>query len=605
MDSHGNLIISDQANFRLRMVDPNGTITTLCGDGHPGYTGDGGPCSAAEFDSPKGQAAAPAGRITIDANDNIYVADTSNHAIRRVDGATHIITTIAGTGQPGYSGDNFSSVNAQLNTPSDVALGPDGSLYVADTMNHVIRKITPPDGTGNIYTVAGTGQAGFDGDGGAPTLAKLNQPYGLTVSASGDLYIADTQNHRIREVSTHFTGAFPTPKPRPTPAIIPCSDVVGSICTYAGTGEQGFNGDGLDRLTTDLYWVFDIEFTASGRRILADWNNHKIREILPDDTVKTIMGTNFIGDGPPDFSDYTLGGADPLEVNLNHPTDVQELPNGDLMVMCWHNHKIRTILKDTNRVIVVAGAGAGYGGDGGPATTTTDSTITPVALINQPPHGAIDQNGNLFFIDQRNQRIRVLYNFVADRENAIINTVVGVGPINGKGGFNGDGIALSSQVNFPTGSNPEPSGGLALDTSVAPPILYFSDTLNNRIRKVTFTSPDFKTGVVQTIAGTGDGAFGGDGAIATGAQINYPEDMELGPDGNLYFADTNNNRVRMIDLHSGIINTVAGTGDKGYAGDGGPAVLAQLNRPFGIAFDENGDLYISDTFNSRVRKVKR
>ena len=132
------------------------------------------------------------------------------------------------------------------------------------------------------------------------------------------------------------------PKPVPTPQIIPCTDEVGSICTYAGNGIAA-SRDGLNRLLTDLYWVFDIEFTPSGRRIMVDWNNHKLREILPDDTVQTIMGTNFVGDGPPDLSDFTLTGADPLEVGLNHPTDVQELPGGDLVVMCWHNHEIRRL----------------------------------------------------------------------------------------------------------------------------------------------------------------------------------------------------------------------------------------------------------------------
>ncbi len=610
VDSHGNLIISDQANFCLRSVDPNTNIvSSFCGQcTKPGYLGDGVPCSEAKLQSSQGQAAAPGGRIAIDANDNIYIADSSNHVVRRVDGATHIITTIAGVpGQPGYTGDNFSAINAKLNTPSDVAVGPDGSVYIADTLNHAVRKVTPD---GNIYTVAGTGQAGFSGDGGPAAQAQLDEPYGLTVTASGDLYIADTQNQRIREVSTHFTGTFPTPKPLPTPEIIPCSNDLGSICTYAGTGVTGFNGDGLDRLQTDLYWPFDIEFTPSGRRIVLDWNNHKVRELVADDTMKTIMGTNFVGDGPPDLSDFTLVGADPLEVNLNHPTDVQELPNGELVVMCWHNHKIR-ILDTANpvRAHVVAGNPPGFAGDGGVVTTNDGTTVTPVALLNQPPHGALDQNGNFFFIDQRNQRIRVLYNFAQDRENAKIDTIVGRGTVSGApnspGGYNGEGLLpLQTQLNFPTGPNPEPSGGLALDTSVSPPILYFSDTLNNRIRKVTFTSPDFKTGAVQTIAGTGDAAFGGDGDIATNAQINYPEDMELGPDGNLYFADTNNNRVRMIDLHTGNISTIAGTGDQGYAGDGGPAVGAQLNRPFGIAFDPTGDLYISDTFNARIRKVK-
>src|SRR5262249_28173392 len=159
-------------------------------------------------------------------------------------------------------------------------------------------------------------------------------------AADGDLYIADTQNQRIRQVSTHFSGEVPTPQPQPTPEIIPCTNEVGSICTYAGTGVTGFNGDGLDRLLTDLYWVFAIEFTSHCPRIVLDWNNHKVREILPDATMKTIPGTTFVGDGPPDQSDYLLVGGDPLEVNLNHPTDVIELPNGDLAVMCWHNHKI-------------------------------------------------------------------------------------------------------------------------------------------------------------------------------------------------------------------------------------------------------------------------
>ncbi len=170
-------------------------------------------------------------------------------------------------------------------------------------------------------------------------------------------------------------------------------------------------------------------------------------------------------------------------------------------------------------------------------------------------------------------------------------------------GFNGDGVALETQVNFPAGGNPEPSGSLAIDQATG--TLYFSDTDNNRIRKVVFTSPDFLQGAVTTIAGTGTPGFSGDGGPADQAQIDYPEDIEIGPDGNVYFADTDNNRVRMIDLADNTIHTVAGSGESGYSGDGGPALEAAFTRPFGVAFDANGDLYISDTFNSRIRKVKR
>jgi streptogramin lyase len=452
-------------------------------------------------------------------------------------------------------------------------------------MNNVIRKIAP-DGT--ISTVIGTGERGFSGDGERADAAELDRPYGIESAPNGDLYVADTHNHRLRLVSEQ-AGAVPTPRPTPTPQIIPCTDEVGSICTYAGDGETAYNGNGRDRLRTALYWPIDVEFAPSGRRILLDWNNHLVREILGDETITTIMGTDFVGDGPADLSDLTLPGADPFTVDLNHPVDVQEFTNGDLLVMAWHNHKIRVIDKDTGLVRVLMGRGAAFQGDGGPAKD---------ALVNQPPHGVLDPAGNLFFIDQRNQRIRVIYNFDAERENAIIQTVAG----NGVKGFNGDGVALETQFSFPAGGNPEPSGGLALDANGT---IYFSDTQNNRIRRIEFSSADFLTGVVSTIAGTGEAGDSGDGGPAQNAAINNPGDIEIGPDGNIYFADTNNHRVRVINLTTGTIETVAGTGLKGYFGDGGAASAAQLNRPFGVAFDQNGDLYISDTFNSRVRKVKR
>ena len=593
VDSAGRIYVSDQANYRIRMIDTvgtldlNGTIHTFAGTGTPGYAGDNGPAKQAQFNSPNGQAAAPAGRLTIDANNRLYVADTSNHCIRLID-TDGTIRTVAGTGTPGYSGDNGPATQAQLNTPSDVAVTPDGSLYIADTMNNVIRKVSPDR---IITTFAGNGQGGFSGDGGLATQAKLDRPYGLDVGPDGTVYIADTHNHRIRRVTATLPPDYnPNGGGDNTKVtIIPCTSDVGSICTYVGTGEEGFNSDSLDRLETALYWPFDIEFTPSGRRVVLDWNNHKVREILPDDTLTTIMGSDFVGDGPADLSDLTPPGAIPSTVNLNHPTEAKEFPNGDILVMAWHNHKLRELIKQTDLVRVLVGAGAGFAGDGGPASK---------ALLNQPPHGTFDSNGDYFFIDQRNERIRVIYNFATQRGDGIINTVAGTGV----GGFNGDGPALQTQLNFPAGPNPEPSGGIVWAGNNS---LYFSDTKNNRIRRLDFQSADFLTATITTVAGTGDASFGGDGGPAVSAQLNQPEDITLGPDGNIYFADTNNNRVRMIDLTTNTIQTVAGTGDAGYAGDGGPALAAQLWRPFGVAFDPYGDLYIADTFNGRIRRVNR
>jgi sugar lactone lactonase YvrE len=583
-DSLGNIIISDQANFRLRRCDPIGNISTICGTGIAGYGGDGGQASLAMLRSPVGQSAPPAGRIDIDAQDRIYIADTGNHVIRRIDSDGTIRTVAGSGGQAGYSGDGGPATSARLNTPSDVAVAPDGTMYIADTANNAVRRVAL-DGT--IVTIAGTGAAGFSGDGGLGRSAKLNRPYGVAIGPSGEVVIADSYNHRFRVLTEERREGTPTEED-PEIEIVACTGEIGSICTYAGTGFAGFNGDGKDRQKTHLYWPFDVEFTPSGRVYVIDWNNHRIREVLPDQRLLTVMGTPFVGDGPADLSDQTAPGAPGLSVDLNHPTDLQEFPSGELLVVNWHNHKVRQLDPDTGLVQILMGGPAGFAGDG-----LTAREI----LVNQPPHGVFDAAGNFFLIDQRNQRLRLLKSFATLKRDAPVSTIAGTGTR----GFNGDGPALMTQVNFPTGTNPEPSGGIAVAANGA---VYFADTLNHRIRRLVFNGPDFTDGEVTTIAGTGERGGSGDGGPAVDAQINYPQDLEIGPDGKLYFADTDNHRVRRIDLSTGMMEAVAGTGVEGYSGDGGPALTATFRRPFGVAFDPFGNLYIADTFNGRIRKVK-
>ena len=213
-DSHGDIYISDQANFRIRKIDiATGNINTICGTGTAGYTGDGGPATLALLRSPVGQSAPPAGRIDIDAQDRIYIADTGNHCIRRIE-TDGTIVTLAGTGSPGYTGDGGLATKAALNTPSDVAVAPDGAVYIADTKNNVVRRIDP-DGT--IKTVAGTGAGGFSGDGRLGRDAKLNRPYGVAVAPNGDVVIADTHNHRFRILTEEPREVDPGEEP---PAIV-------------------------------------------------------------------------------------------------------------------------------------------------------------------------------------------------------------------------------------------------------------------------------------------------------------------------------------------------------------------------------------------------
>jgi DNA-binding beta-propeller fold protein YncE len=194
-DAQGNLYISEQGARRIRKVDAaTGIITTFAGTGVPGYAGDGGKASAAQFNCPRGSDAVPCFKLAID-GDRLYVADSLNNRVRVIDLRTEIIDTYAGSGQEGYSGDGGPAARAALNFPTDVAIGPDHSVYIADAHNHVIRRVRP-DGT--ITTVAGNGTPGFSGDGGPPNRAQLNDPSGVFVDRTGVLYIADVLNHRIR-----------------------------------------------------------------------------------------------------------------------------------------------------------------------------------------------------------------------------------------------------------------------------------------------------------------------------------------------------------------------------------------------------------------------
>ncbi len=361
-----------------------------------------------------------------------------------------------------------------------------------------------------------------------------------------------------------------------------------TITTWAGTGEAGFNGESVPRLEAQLYWPADLEFTPTLGTFLTDWNNHRIRRVDDAGVISTVIGTNSIGDGPPTpnvGADFTAPGWPGVECDLNHPTQVFERLSGKLLVVCWHNHKLREWDPATGMEVVLVGRGAGCTGD--------DSLVTsPSALLNQMARVVEAPDGSLFINDQRNQCIRKI------DPSGVLTTVAGTKVCNYEpGGFGGDGgPPLLAKINQPTGPNPNPpGGGLALDGQGR---LYLADTNNNRIRMI-----DFSANVITTVAGNGKAAYSGDCGPPLKASLNKPLDIAFGPDGRLYIADSYNNAIRAVDFASNVIMTVAGTGTRGYSGDGGPATQAQIALPFGIGFDPNGDLYIADTYNHRIRKV--
>lgn len=361
-------------------------------------------------------------------------------------------------------------------------------------------------------------------------------------------------------------------------------DEPGQACTWLGrAGEFGFSPDGTHRLDAKLYWTMDLRFARDGTVWFIDWNNHLVRRILADDTIDSVVGWTdpvFPGDGLSGPSERSPEGAVGTDVQLNHPTDLTETDDGKILVMAWHNHKLRQIDPATGRVRILAGAGAGYAGDGATLATT---------LFRQPKALERDAAGNLYVLDQQNFRVRKI-----EVGTEAVSTIAG----NGMQGREGDDLpATAVMLNFEAGSNPEPSGGLALDGDT----LYIADTLSDRIRAV-----DLPSGLITTYAGTGTPGGGGDGGPARAAQLDKPRDLEIGPDGDLYIADTDNNRIRAIDHTTGVIRTVAGTGTLGLDDrDDLPATETMLARPFAIEFDPAGHLYISDTINSRILKVTR
>lgn len=348
------------------------------------------------------------------------------------------------------------------------------------------------------------------------------------------------------------------------------------ITTWAGTGSPGFDGGGHHRLASELYFPQDVTFAASGAYVV-DWNNHIVRRVTAENTLETVIGTATLGDGDPLGQERIPPGAPATTVALNHPTHARELSDGRLLLSCWQNSKLRTYDPATGLALVVCGDTRGFSGDGGPAVD---------AELSLPTQTVEATDGSIYVLDQTNQRVRRI------DPGGIIDTVVGTGVA----GFSGDGgPPLQAQIRMPAGQSAPPGGALALDDEGR---LYLADTLNQRIRRV-----DFAADFIETIAGNGDATLAGDGGPATEASLHNPRDLAFGPDGRLYVADELNHVIRAIDLTTGIITTVAGRGEAGFGGDGGPPLAAFLNRPAGVSFDVAGSMYIADTYNHRIRVV--
>lgn len=352
LDIQGNLYIADTYNQRVRMVDATtGIITTIAGNGIAGFSGDNGLATAAKLNYPVD--------VVLDAQGNIYISDNGNCRIRKVTVATGIITTVAGNGLTGFSGDGGAATAARIYWPQKITLDPQGHLFIADYQNNRIRRVDA--GTGIITTFAGTGSAGFSGDGGAPSSAQLNGPSGVAFDAQGNLFIVDMNNNRIRKV-----------------------DVLnGTISTIAGNGTAAFWGEGDPASAAIFYWPANLCFDTQGNTYIADYWNNRVRKInVNTGRITTIAGNGFVGasgDGGPSTA-----------AQLNRPLDLLVTPQGIIYIADAFNNKIRkltpcaTVTAPTNQY-VVCGSGNSVVLSVTGATSTSWSTGQQSSSISVAP----------------------------------------------------------------------------------------------------------------------------------------------------------------------------------------------------------------------------
>jgi sugar lactone lactonase YvrE len=537
--SPANVYIADENNCVVRKVTAStGIITTIAGDGTCGYLGDGAKATLGELYYPAG--------VAVDSLGNLYIGDQYNCRIRKVILASGIISTSAGNGTCGYTGNSGAAIAGEVNYPTGVAVDSAGDVFIADSNNYVIREVTKANG--KINTVAGDNVYGFSGDGAAATAAEMGRPYAVATNGAGTVVtVADTNNQRIRQ----FT-------------------VGGNITTVAGNGTacgSGTCGEGGTATSAELYNPQGVAVTSGGKVYIGNYNYYVVDSF-------TVGGNLNVAAGNHSYNIETLLTGQPANgVELNNPFELAVDTAGDVFVADSANFMVRKYVKSSGLVNFFAGDGTnGYSGDGGAATSAELSSTYGVATS-----GA---GATVYVGDTSGCAVR-------DVAAADINLFAGVvvGGTSPRCGYTGDGgPATSSELYYPY--------GVAVDSKGS---VYIADEQENVVRKVT-------AGTINTIAGIGGlTGYSGDGGPAANALLYNPEAVAVDPAGNVFIADTSNSRVREINAATGIITTIAGTGSSTFSGDG-LATSNSVYAPQGIAVDKNDNVFVSD-YTDRVRWI--
>jgi trimeric autotransporter adhesin len=672
----GTVYLVDSSQQLILRIDKKGSrLEPFAGAGRAGFNGDRHPPLETLMNVPGDVAVHP---LTGD----VYVADTHNYRVLRISRDGTSVKTIAGIGVRGvdlnrvptqfplvgpsggsppvvFSGDGGSAAEAELNQPMGVAVDRSGLVFIADSSNHRVRVVNTTTGPatiagvsvapGAIETIAGTGAFGFSGDGGPARRAQFNTPRKVRIARNGDVLVLDMLNSRVRRID-QFSGVIDTVVVG-TPwksdvfnsvdwsidgiAVSPTGEIVysdmkrsavfrttgtGAPKVVAGVGVQGRPRNRSRAMRAEMYGPGPVGVSPTGEVYVADVANQVIWRVSGQ-RMEVFAGGGSVGDGEP-----------AANASFSVLASLATSPEGDIYVPDMFLHRVRRISAKSGRISNYAGSKVGgYEGDGGPPHRArlmsplraiadgatlyiSDPAVPVVRRISPSTRGArietiagkpftmefkVEDNvpalsaqlgmpqemvrhpltNELYLCDSWLSTVRKI------GADGVMRTVAGTG----KQGYAGDGgPATNAEFNWIV--------SLAFDRDGN---LYVADLFNHRIRMI---SPD---GVVRTIAGTGKEGFGGDGEAAATAQLSYPNSLAFDSAGNLYVADQGNHRIRRIERappHR--ITTVAGTGERGFSGDTGPATEAQLNQPRGIAIDARDTLYIADSLNGRIRAVR-
>jgi trimeric autotransporter adhesin len=593
-DASGNVYIAAPDTAYVFKLSSTGVFSDYAGLGYGGHSPDGGQASKSLIYAVTG--------LAIDSKGDIYFADAAGSRIREVT-PKGVISTVAGNGtkcdHAEVCGDGAAAIDANLNLPESVALDAKGNLYIADAGNNRIRVVNMQPTTitvagvsipaGDIQTVAGlendiTGCPNSQqacGDGGPATNAYLNLPYGVALDSTGNIYIADTLDQKIRVVNAQSTAI----------TIDGVSIAPADIATVVGNGIACTNpvskcGDGKVATSSEVTRPQGVFLDPSNDIFIADTGDSRIREVSSaTGIINTVVNTA----GTPGF---TGDGGAAASAQLDLPGGIWVNSQGDYFVADSGNGRIRVVNNQTS-AITVGGttiqpgdietiAGGGNAGDGGSPTSAT------LAL----PWDVVEYGGNLYIVDQGDNRIReVIAPLSASPE---IITVAG----NGTAGYSGDGgPATSAQLNGPSSIAFDQSGNM-----------YIADSNNLVVREVAAA-----TSIITTVVGNGSSCYPttatcGDGGVATSANFSFPLNVTFDSTGNLYISDWQGYRIRKVvpsggSIAAGTISTIAGTGTSGSKGNGGVATKANLNHPAGLVVDSTGNVYISDQYNNEVRQV--